>query len=102
MTNTDTTTDPAADESAKYDNANDQQMLHRLDGPFATIEMIEQAIERGAEMTPTLAKKRYSPNEPYTPLVAVPSPERPERIVSVEAAAQELKESANDQSKPAA
>lgn len=65
------------------DNPNDQQMLHRLDGPFATVEMIEEAIKRGAEMTPPMALKRYSPNEPYTPLVAVPSIERPERYVAV-------------------
>jgi hypothetical protein len=85
-------TDVEDTQSAKYDNDNDQQMLHRLDGPFATVEMIEEAVKRGIEMTPPMMLKRYSPNEPYTPLVTLPSPERPERIVSVAAAAQELEQ----------
>jgi hypothetical protein len=76
-------TDIEDTESAKYENDNDQQMLHRLDGPFATLEMVEEAVKHGLEMTPPMVLKRYSANEPYTPLVAVPSIERPERYVAL-------------------
>jgi hypothetical protein len=89
MTDTDTAERVEDTESAKYDNGNDQQILNRLDGPFASAEKVQEAIEKAAHKIPT---KLATVNELYEPLVPIPDRFNPKQFVAVPEKGEELPE----------